>query len=316
MRPLADIAREQYSARQLLARRAVLAARKAWSTVDPTAIRATWHAHAGPAVVRIVTGAQHDAAATADSYVAAALKAQGQPDNPAGAIVPSAFAGTASDGRDLATLLELSNVYALQQITRGATPVQGLGYGGRWLAQIVGTQVLDAGRAANGAAIASRAHVAGYIRVLTPPSCSRCAILAGVWYRWRADFERHASCDCTQVPAGDEESRGLRTDAMELFRAGQISDLSAADTQAIRAGADINSVVNAHRGMYTAGGRTFTREGATSRGFAGKRLGSLVKQGGRYTASTIPRLTPEQIYRDARSRADAIELLHRFGYID
>jgi hypothetical protein len=52
-------------------------------------------------------------------------------------------------------------------------------------------------------------------------------------------------------------------------------------------------VVNARRGMYTADGRQFTRESAGRR----------------------PRIMPEQIYRDARDREDAIRLLRLHGYI-
>jgi hypothetical protein len=63
--------------------------------------------------------------------------------------------------------------------------------------------------------------------------------------------------------------------------------------QAIRDGADMAKVVNARRGMVTAEGRLFTTE----------------------AAGRTPRLMPEQIYRDAASREDAIRLLRRFGYI-
>jgi hypothetical protein len=65
------------------------------------------------------------------------------------------------------------------------------------------------------------------------------------------------------------------------------------DAEAVRGGADLAKVVNARRGMYTADGRLYTREAA------GKR----------------PRLMPEQIFRDARDRDDAIRLLRLHGYI-
>ncbi|HWU21545.1 MAG TPA: hypothetical protein VN088_08470 [Nocardioides sp.] len=300
-----DVARQYYVARQLLARRAVLATRRLWAQVDQKAIRATWHGQVGPAVERMLTAAQAEAASTADRYIAAALKAQGKPDSAEAAVNSAAFAGTASDGRDLATLLELSNVYALQQIQQGATPSQGLAVGGRWLAQTVGTQVLDASRAANSVAITTRRHVTGFIRVTNGPACARCAILAGRWYRWNADFERHTNCQCGQVPADDEDSQGMRADPMQMFAEGKITGLSAAETQAVQDGADLASVVNAHRGMYSVGGRT--REGVTKRGFAGYRMRSLGVTGGR--------LTPEAIYAQAASRSEAIDLLYRYGYI-
>jgi hypothetical protein len=52
-------------------------------------------------------------------------------------------------------------------------------------------------------------------------------------------------------------------------------------------------VVNARRGMHTADGRLYTTEAAGRR----------------------PRLMPEQIFRDARDRDDAIRLLRLHGYI-
>lgn len=68
-----------------------------------------------------------------------------------------------------------------------------------------------------------------------------------------------------------------------------------AGAEAIRSGADMAAVVNARRGMYTAAdGRKYTREAATRR-----RL----------------RLMPEQIFREAKDRDDAIRLLRLHGYI-
>jgi len=74
--------------------------------------------------------------------------------------------------------------------------------------------------------------------------------------------------------------------------------------RALDEGADIFQVVNAQRGVYTAGGRRFTREGTTRRGFARRRLGR-----------GTPRLTPDQIFADATSRGHALELLQRNGYL-
>lgn len=312
-------ARQQYVERQLLARRAVIATKHAWSQIDPKGIRGSWHAQVGPVVTHIVTGAQHDSAAMAEPAIRRMLAVQGDQDDPDGAVDPSAFAGTASDGRDLASLLELSNIYSLRRIALGDAPKTALAFGGRWLSKAVATQVVDAGRVAGGVAIASRHHVAGFIRMLDPPSCSRCAILAGAWYRWNAGFERHPGCDCTEIPAAENVAGDYTTDPMAAFRAEKISDLSKADTAAVNEGADLNQVVNAHRGMYSAGGRKFTREGTTLRGSFGReigRKGATRPAGERYFRVAVPRLTPEQIYREAHgSRDEAIRLLRRFGYL-
>lgn len=68
--------------------------------------------------------------------------------------------------------------------------------------------------------------------------------------------------------------------------------LSESERQALDHGSDFSRVVNARRGTYVAGGKKYTRELRERR-----------------------RLTPEQIFRDATSRDDAIRLLRRFGYI-
>jgi hypothetical protein len=323
--PVDRIVRRQYVDRQLLVRRSVLASKRLWSEIDPKAIRATWHGNVGPRMVAMVTDAQTEAASQADPNVTAALKAQRIDHEQVARIRPEAFAGHASDGRDLGTLLELSNVYALQQIGLGATPSQGLAFGGQWLAGAVGLQVLDAARAAASASITVRHRSVGYYRDVGGSCCSRCAVLAGRWYRYNADFDRHTGCQCTQVPADEAGAEERVHDLPQrLFDEGRITDLSRADTQAIRDGADIGQVINAHRGMYSVtsrfSGKTrkFTREGTTRRGIAGKRLiaaGEKFQKEGTFNRVRIPRPVPEQIYRDAKDRDDAIRLLRRFGYI-
>lgn len=299
MDPLA-VARQQYVRRQLLARRAVLATRKAWARIDPAAIRGTWAAVAGPQVLAIVTGAQLEAASAADANVNAALAAQGVESAPVALVVAGAFAGVASDGRDLASLLELSNLHALRAIRQGQTAKQGLEIGGRWLEMAVGQQVIDADRVAREVATATRPQVDGYYRVLNLPSCARCILLAGKWYRWSAGFKRHPRCDCSQI----EANKGALDDAIvspeavfaRMGHAEQNRIFTPAGAESIRSGADIGQVVNARRGMYTAGGHRLTTVNA--RKFGGARL------------------MPEQIWREAHGKRDeALRLLRRFGYI-
>jgi hypothetical protein len=182
-----------------------------------------------------------------------------------------------------------------------------LGVGEAALSAITQTQVADAGRAADLVATATRRPF-GFVRMVSAPCCPRCAILAGRWYRYNAGFNRHPHCDCIGIPAAEDRAEDLRTDPQALFTGGQIRGLSKADTEAVRLGADLGQVVNAHRGMTVAGvgGRTVktTTEGTTRRGAAGQRLG----------AGQI-RLMPEQILKDAASRDEAIRLLRRHGYI-
>jgi hypothetical protein len=216
--------------------------------------------------------------------------------------------------------------------------------------RIVASLVADSGRSAMGAYTASRAHEVGNIRTLTPPSCSRCAILAGRYYRWSDAFQRHPQCDCTMVPGtrsaaswdpngaherGEIGSFRTMPDGSKRFEQG----LSRAQRQAIDDGADITQVVNAQRGMQTVNfaGRTVrvTTEGTTSRGLAysslSKRGGSMQVQSGFATRITAtgpetraitktvaraPRLSPEAIYRVSEgNRETAIRLLRANGYI-
>lgn len=188
------------------------------------------------------------------------------------------------------------------------------------LARLFSTLTADAARSAAGVSIAARPRVGGHVRYLSPPSCARCAILAGRFYRWSSGFRRHPRCDCQMIPTTQRAAPGLISDPQEAFESGQIRGLSKVDTQALSEGADLSQLVNARKGTYTADvfGKRFraTFEGTTSRGIAGRRLSDLAKDGtSRYRRSQTPRLTPTTIYDIAADRADAIRLLRRFGYI-
>jgi hypothetical protein len=154
--------------------------------------------------------------------------------------------------------------------------------------------------------------------MLQLPSCSRCAILAGKWFRWNAGFSRHPRCDCRHIPAA-EDAEDLRTDPAAAVASGQVTGLSQADQQALADGADLNQVVNAHRGMSTAtvGGQPVevTTEGTTRRGYASSVRRAITEQGGATARNVGPRLTPATIYQVTGSREDAVRLLVANGYV-
>lgn len=220
-----------------------------------------------------------------------------------GEVVATSVVGTASDGRPLIGLFE--------QATSEAA-----------FGLMVATQIQDAARGAAGISIAARPRI-GYVRMLNPPSCSRCAILAGRFYRFNEGFTRHPRCDCRHIPASEATSRDLTTNPHAYFEslseAEQDRIFTKAGARAIRDGADMNQVVNARRGMAKAqvGGRKVlvTTEGTTARGVAGARLGDLRKSGERYRRSGRPRVMPETIYEVAEDREDAIRLLRANGFI-
>jgi hypothetical protein len=151
----------------------------------------SWSSGVGARIVALVAGGQNLAAGRAEPYVAAALAAQEQEAAAAGEVVPAALTGIASDGRPLATLLYQPVISTKQAIGQGVPQDRAFAAGQVQLDMITRTQVADAGRAADGVAITARPRVAGYVRMLNPPSCSRCTVLAGGWYRWNAGFARH-----------------------------------------------------------------------------------------------------------------------------
>lgn len=252
-------------------------------------------------MLNLVTQAQTEAASSADAAVTSLLQAQGVSDVPTATVVASTLAGVASDGRDLLSLLELSNRAALRQVAAGRSVAQALATGRQWLDMTVGTQVADAGRVADGIAVTTTPTVE-WVRMLNPPSCSRCVLLAGKVYKWNQGFERHPRCDCRHIPVTEATADDVRTDPKRYFDSLTAKEqnrvFTNAGAQAIRDGADISQVVNARRGMFTASGRKLTHSAVRLYGSRGVRL------------------MPEQIYRDARgNREEAIRLLYRFGYI-
>lgn len=155
--------------------------------------------------------------------------------------------------------------------------------------RLVGSLVQDSGRAAESVAVAARPGV-GYVRYLSPPSCSRCAVLAGRMYRFSRGFQRHPGCDCTMIPSTRKAGERLVSDPTEMVQSGQVTGLSKADLRAVADGADLNQVVNvrSRKAGLRESGRVLSRAG---------------------------RLTPEGIYRLSSNQRDAAEMLRRFGYI-
>lgn len=277
----------------------------------------------------LLTAAQLAGAKDADRYVTDALESQGIDPTPSGVVRPEAFAGIASDGRRLDTLLAQPVVTTLTGIGTGLSETQSLAAGFATLEMLLTTQIADAYRQAAGAGTATRKHATMYVRMLTPPSCSRCAILAGA-YSWKTAFKRHPRCDCTAVASDREKSRDLTRSPEDYFKSLSHSDqdkvFTRAGAQAIRDGADIGRVVNARRraaGLTPAQSRTaIPAELRAARGdFKRGRL--RADADGRFLTSELSgrkqqvvRPMPETIYAQAKTRDEAIALLklHNFIY--
>ena len=298
-----DAAVKHYRQMQRLQALVVLAGADLWSEVSLGDLSGSWAAQV-PALVPVLAGVQVQAASAGASYGASTLAEQGLYEAPQFFVNPKAFSGFASDGRTLEGLLYAPVPHTKTLIAGGMDPKQALKQGGKFLTTIARTQVADAGRAAAGADTVTRRNV-GYVRMLNPPSCPRCSVLAGKFYRWNTGFQRHPKCDCVHVQTtarAAAESEGLIHDPYEYFRsmpeAEQDKKYGKAEAQAIRDGADIFQVVNAKRGMKPGG--LVTTEGTSKRGNFGR-------QG--------PRLTPEAIYGKGLSREATVAELERYGYI-
>lgn len=296
-----EVAVDHYNQQQGLAKAAASAGANLWAQVDFGNLAGSW-ARFIPRLKTILRGAQMAAAGSADSYVDGVLEAQGRNVTSAGRVSAAALSGVASDGRPLDELLLNPVISAKTAILRGADQQRAMASGLATLDMTLRTQVADAGRVADGVAVAARPRT-GYTRMVVGDSCPRCIILAGQFYRFSAGFLRHPRCDCIHIPTAENTAGDYTTDPRKAFDDGRVQGLSKADEQAIRDGADMAQVINARSGMYVAGHRKLTRAGTTNRGLAGRRLQGQA------------RLMPEQIYRDAKSRTEALELLRRHGYL-
>jgi hypothetical protein len=287
--PAVEVATRHARDRARLAAKLRREARLAWRQVDPAKISASWAAQI-PALLAALTAGQRAAASTADGY----LDAQDLPGD--ARVNPAAFAGVASDGRDLRSLFAMPGIVTLEAIAEGQPLNRAMAAGGALAELAAHTQVADAGRVADLTGMTGRGSP-GFVRMVVGATCSRCIVLAGRWYRWNAGFDRHPKCDCVGIPAAENDI-DLRTDPKKVFASmtavEQDQVFTKAGAQAIRDGADMAKVVNARRGMQTAAdGRLYTTEAAGRR----------------------PRLMPEQIFRDAKDRDDAVRLLRLHGYI-
>lgn len=301
---LPKAARNHYAQQKALAQGAKNRAADLWKQVDPGDISGSWES-VGRAVAEDVTQRQARAAALADPYIDATAPKNGRAAR--GVVNARTFAGVASDGRDLDSLLLSPVVRAKREIGQGRSVSEALEVGGRTLGRIVVTQTLDAGRDAVQAGMVARPWVTGYVRVLSLPACGRCAVLAGTFYLFNEGFERHPRCDCQHLPADKVDASDLTVNARDYFDVltpeEQDKFFTKAGAEAIRLGADPAQVVNARRkgAVYVAGTREFTREGVVR-----KRKGK----------TRALRITPAQILREAGDdRDEAVRLLKLHRYL-
>jgi hypothetical protein len=302
----------------------------------------------GQQIAAVVVAGQITATRKSDEYIAAAINELSL--GPGGAVtadalIPNGFAGWAGDGRPVETLLGLAPVIAgrsFNQQRRAAELAAGNGLtitvpsgeqaladAEAWLDMVSQTIIADTARAAEAASMAKRPWLDGWVRMVVPPCCSRCAVLAGKFYLFNAGFDRHPNCKCLHIPAPEADYSDLTVNPNLLFEsmsaAEQDRTFTKAGAEAIRHGADMSQVVNARLGMHTAQhnlrgwipkgrlermdvfgrGVFITTEGVTKHGVGRKAMG----------VGRPVRLMPESIFELAESRDESIRLLRLYGYI-
>jgi len=285
-------ANNYYELQQQIAAITTASAKKLWKRMGPD-FSSSW-ADIRPEMLNIVQLGRAAAASSSLGYTSAVLAETGQVAAPVGVVNPSVFLSSAPDGRPMGSLLDETVIKAKIGVQRGSSVSSALDLGGRWLTAMLLTVMADTGRAVVSVDIAQRPTLTGYVRMLNPPSCERCVILAGKYFKWNQGFLRHPRCDCRHVPASEDIGGDLRTDPYAYFKSlspeAQEKTFGRIEARAIREGADIYRVVNLKgRGLATAKG--------------------ALKFG------TPSQMTIDDIFRTAGTRTNAIRMMEREGYI-
>lgn len=288
-----------------------------------------------PSLLAVLFTAQERVADGALAYVPDVLgEVGGAVEAPLYQSAGSRFVGVAGDGLPVASMAYGAVIQAKQAVAAGLDPEAALVRAGRHLTLSSGTMLSDTGRAAE--KVAGGAHkVRLWTRMLNPPSCGRCVILAGKTTTHQTPFLRHPGCDCRNVPSTEDTGDDARTNPKDyldsLSEAEQDRVLgSKANGQAFRDGADMNQLINAYRkagavraGQVNGAAIKYTREGTTRRGHAYWQMSQagyvkeqgVFRDGSKYFRVKSPRLMPETIYQIAKDQADAKRLLKLYGWV-
>lgn len=290
------------------------------------------YARIEPALLAVLFTAQERVADGALAYVPAVLDDAAR--EPAYVSAGSRFVGVAGDGLPVASMAYGAVIRAKQAVASGLDVAGALAQGGRHLTLSAGTALSDTGRAAEKVSGGAQ-RVRLWTRMLNPPSCGRCVILAGTTSRQSDAFDRHPGCDCRNVPSSEDTGDDARTDPKAYLDALSADEQdrvlgSKANGQAFRDGADMNQLINAYRkagavrpGQIHGHAIKYTREGTTRRGHAYWQMSQaqyvkeqgVFRNGTKYYKLKSPRLMPETIYQIAKSQEDAKRLLKLYGWV-
>lgn len=289
---LAQLAVDHYREQQQLQARLAARVGRHWQAMGADFVP-SW-ARIRDVVYQDVFAASVLAAESSAAYAHQMAAETGVGGEPRASIVTTAFASVTESGASLDTVLELAPMQARTAVERGQSPAGALRTAGAWLTMVAINEVTASATDAVQTTMAVTPQMTGYVRMLNPPSCSDCAILAGKWFRWNEGFQRHPRCDCRHIPVGEDAAGDVRTDPYAYFNSLPVAEqarvFGTAEAEAIRSGADIYRVVNIRK-----------------RGVGGARAGRIY--------GTPTKLTARQIIEQSTSRAHAYALLEEHGYI-
>lgn len=236
---------------QTLSATGVAEVRRLWRAMTLEDIDASWRTIFTD-LVKVVAALQVVGAREASSYVGAVLAEQAMTAPAVAAVRPLAFA-RGSSGLPLTHVLATVPAAVKSAVGDGARD-EALGRGLTLLEGITETQVADASRLATQAASVARPAVKTWVRVLNPPSCGRCAVLAGRQYTWNATFDRHFGCDCRALPSTVAANEGRLFDPHAYFeslsKSEQDEHFGKGVAERIRAGEDLVKAVNSSRDRW------------------------------------------------------------------
>lgn len=279
---LEQVAQAHYRRSALTTRQVVAAVLAIWNATGPSGFRDELTRAAG-----LVAAGQLAQAVQAAAYLVDVSAEYGMAA-PEATVVARSLAGVSADGRPLVDALGYASRRAWTMLDAGADLATATTSATATLTRIAANEVTQAGVTAERVGMVGQPQLGGYIRVLTAPSCGRCAVLAGKWFGWNTGFARHPGCDCKHLPAAQAaDTTGLRANPRDYFDSLSAKDqdhyFGATQAEAIRGGADLTKTVNAT-----------TRKGSRS---------------GLSTPRTVDRLI------GGKPRAQAIEALTSAGYL-
>ncbi len=262
-------AQDHYQTMQRLQALAVAAGRRSWRRIDERYLSETWR-RALADLSPVISAVQVRAAEAGASYGAFTLAEQGSYVAPEAFVNPAAFGGYAADGRSLDGLLYSPITTVKDFIGGGMGAVQALAQARGSLDTMLRTTIADAGRGASSVDVAARPKV-GYVRMLNPPSCDKCVVLAGKFFRWNAGFRRHPRCDCVHVETTAGSLQGAKDEGLVSdpgLSAAVYTEITDVETEVNGwltydrimkiSASDVTTIRNAHNSLINSAGVTYS----------------------------------------------------------